>query len=179
MKGHTVRSTQNKDFSYCFWLASRLLGSAGLTSVAASDVLTYHNDNARTGQNLNETTLTPANVNFAQFGLLHVLATQGLVDAQPLYAAGITIAGQGSHNVVFVVTEHDLVYAFDANSGSILWSVSLLGSGETPSDDLSCSQVTPEIGITATPVIDRNLGTYGTMFLVANSRKASLTGVYC
>jgi hypothetical protein len=155
-------------------VAGFLVVSGGLTGLApASDVLTYHNDNARTGQNLNESILTPANVNSAQFGLVRVLATQGKVDAQPLYCAGVSIPGQGLHDVVFVVSEHDMVYAFDADSANTFWSVSLLGSGETPSDDRGCSQVTPEIGITATPVIDRNLGPNGTMFVVAMSKNGS------
>jgi len=153
------------------WL---LLGAAGLPGFAqAGDVLTYHNDNARTGQNLNETILTPANVNSAQFGLLRVLATDGRVDAQALYASGISIPGLGQRNVLFVATEHDTVYAFDAGSGNTLWSVSLLVAGETPSDDRGCSQVTPEIGVTSTPVIDRNLGPNGTMFVVAMSKNSS------
>ena len=153
------------------WLA---LGLAGISGQAqAADVLTYHNDNARTGANLNETTLTHANVNVAQFGLLHVLATDGKVDAQPLYAGSVVIPVQGQRNVLIVPTEHDTVYAFDANGSGILWSVSLLGSGEVPSDNRGCSQVTPEIGITSTPVIDRNLGPNGTIFVVAMSKNAS------
>jgi hypothetical protein len=144
---------------------------AGLAQTV--DVLTYHNDNGRTGQNLNETILTPANVSFTQFGLLRVLATDGKVDAQVLRASGVSIPGQGQRNVVFVATEHDTVYAFDADSANIFWSVSLLGNGETPSDDRGCSQVSPEIGVTATPVIDRNLGPNGTLFVVGMSKNAS------
>ena len=171
---NSMTTTLRVESSYSgLWLACLVLSAAGSPDLLAGDVLTYHNDNARTGQNLNETILTPANVNLAQFGLLRVLTTQGLVDAQPLYAAGVTISGQGSHNVVFVATEHDMVYAFDANSGSTLWSVSLAGSGETPSDNRNCSQVTPEIGITSTPVIDRNAGLYGTMFVVAMSKNSA------
>jgi hypothetical protein len=156
-----------------FLLGWLVLSWAGLPGPARGDVLTYHNDNARTGQNLNETILSPANVNWAQFGLLRVVGTQGRVDAQPLYATGISIPGLGARNVLFVATEHDLVYAFDADNGNTLWSVSLLGSGETPSDDRGCSQVSPEIGVTATPVIDRNLGTNGTIFLVAMSKNTN------
>src|SRR5436189_4096348 len=125
MKGRTMSTTQNDGSTRGFMLTWLVLGLAGLPDLAKGDVLTYHNDNARTGQNLNETILSPANVNWPQFGLLRVLATQGLVDAQPLYASGVTISGQGSHNVVFVATEHDIVYAFDANNGSTLWGVSL------------------------------------------------------
>ena len=136
----------------------------------ATDVLTYHNDNARTGQDLNEEILTPANVNANHFGKLWVLPADGLVDAQPLYAAGVTIPLKGLRNVLFVATEHDSVYAYDADSTNLFWHVSLLGTNEVPSDDRGCTQVTPEIGITATPVIDRQLGPNGTLFVVAMSK---------
>jgi hypothetical protein len=96
----------------------------------------------------------------------------GLVDAQPLYLSQLPLAGV-AHNVVFAATEHDSVYAFDAGTGTILWKVSLLGAGETTSDDRGCSQVTPEIGITSTPVIDRQAGAHGTIFLVAMTKDAS------
>src|SRR5579863_1981633 len=148
-------------------------GSGGGTGSNAS-VLTYHNDVARTGQNLNETTLTPSNVNSSAFGKVGFLSTQGKVDAEPLYVPNLTIGGS-AHNVVFVVTEHDLVYAFDADNFSQLWQTSVLGSGETPSDPHSCSQITPEIGITSTPVIDTKAGANGTIFVVAMSKDSSGT----
>jgi len=141
-------------------------------SSPGEDVLTYHNDIARTGQQLNETVLTPANVNVNSFGKLFVIPVDGLVDAEPLYVAGINLAG-GVHNVLIVVTEHASVYAFDADNGSTLWQVSTLLSGETTSDDRGCSQVTPEIGITSTPVIDLNSGPHGTVYVVAMSKNAS------
>lgn len=140
-------------------------------SSSAEDVLTYHNDNARTGQQLNETILTPGNVNAGTFGKLFVISVDGKVDAEPLYAAGISIGGS-THNVLIVVTEHDSVYALDADSGSSLWHDSMLLSGETTSDDHGCGQVTPEIGITATPVIDLNAGPHGTVYVVAMSKNA-------
>jgi len=136
----------------------------------SSDVLTYHNDNARTGQNLREEILTPASVTAGHFGKLWVYPADGKVDAQPLYAAGVSIPGRGLRNVVFIATEHDTVYAYDADSTNKFWQVSMLGAGETPSDDRGCDQVLPEIGVTATPVIDRHLGTNGTIFVVAMSR---------
>jgi hypothetical protein len=137
-----------------------------------TDVTTYKNDLARTGQNLTETSLTLANVNAASFGLLRVLATDGKVDAQPLYLSALAV-GAGTHNAVFVATENDTVYAFDADSGTALWQKSLLAAGEMPSDDRSCNQVTPTIGITATPVIDRSAGTHGVIYLVAMSLDSS------
>jgi hypothetical protein len=135
-------------------------------------VLTHHNDNARTGQYLNETTLTPANVNAADFGLIGKLAVTGFVDAQPLYVPELSING-ASHNVVFVATEHGMVYAFDADAlGAPLWQASVIPPGEKPSDDHNCEQVTPEIGITATPVIDLGAGPNGTIFVVSMSKDA-------
>ena len=139
----------------------------------ASDVLTYHNDNGRTGQNLNEEILSPANVNTNHFGKLWVLSADGLVDAQPLYAAGVSIPLKGMRNVVFIATEHDSVYAYDADSTNLFWQVSMLGTNEVTSDNRGCSQVTPEIGITSTPVIDRQLGPNGTIFVVAMSKQVT------
>src|SRR5579863_591352 len=145
--------------------------SGGTTSGGAgtTDVLTYHNDSMRTGQYLTETTLTPANVTSASFGLLHVLAADGLVDAAPLVVSQLSVGGV-LHNVVYVATENDSVYAYDADSGTLLKQVSLLATGETPSDSRSCNQVTPQIGITSTPVIDRSAGPNGTLYVVAMSK---------
>ena len=139
----------------------------------AVDVATYHNDLSRTGQNLAETILTPANLSSATFGKLGLLAVDGAVDAQPLYLSGVTLPGAGTHNVVYVVTENDSVYAFDAITGQTLWEVSVLGSNELPSDDRGCSEVAPEIGITSTPVIDRTRGPNGAIYLVAMSTDGS------
>src|SRR6266850_1944689 len=138
-------------------------------TTAQTNVLTYHNDNARTGQNLNEILLTLSNVNATNFGKLGFLSVDGLVDAEPLYVSNLTVAGN-QHNLVFVVTEHDSVYAFDADTFAQLWKVTVLGSGETTSDNRSCGQVSPEIGITSTPVIDLNAGPHGTVFVVAMSK---------
>ena len=96
----------------------------------------------------------------------------GKVDAQPLYVSGLSIAGQ-THNVLIVVTENASAYAFDADTGTQLWKVTALGTNETPSDDHGCGQITPQIGITDTPVIDRANGPNGTVFFVAMSKDAS------
>lgn len=136
------------------------------------DITTFHDDNARDGLNAQETILTPANVNSTQFGKLGFDATDGLVDAEPLYLANLN-AGGSTRNVLFVATEHGSVYAFDADTGVQIWKTSVLGSGETTSDNHNCNQVTPEIGVTATPVIDRKLGPNGTIFVVAMSKDAS------
>jgi hypothetical protein len=137
---------------------------------AFKGVLTYHNDNTRTGGNSSESSLTLENVNVNTFGKLFVIPTDGLVDAQPLYAPNVSIPGNGTHNVLFVATENDTVYGFDADSGSLLWQVTMLKSGEVPSDDRNCSQVEPTIGVTSTPVIDLTQGPHGTMYLVAMSK---------
>ena len=133
-------------------------------------MVSYHNDNARTGQFNAETVLTPANVNAAIFGKLAFFATDGKVDAQPLFLSAVTVPGVGTRDVLYVVTEHGSVYAFDAASAAQLWKTSALGAAESPSDALGCSQVVPEIGITATPVIDR---ARGAIYLVAMSKNAA------
>lgn len=148
--------------------------AAGLAFAAALsaqvNVLTWHNDNARTGQSLQETILTPRSVRPETFGRLATLSVDGKVDAQPLYVSNVAIPGQGSHNVLYVATEHGSVYAFDADNFALLRQVSLLGPGEAPSDDHGCGQVTPEIGITATPAIDLAAGPSGTIFAIAMSK---------
>jgi hypothetical protein len=145
-----------------------------VVSGPGTDVTTYHNDIARTGQNTTETILTQANVNSGTFGLLRNLAVDGGVDAEPLYLSKLSISGV-AHNVVFVMTEHDSAYAFDADTGAQFWKASLLGSGETTSDDRGCGQVSPEIGITSTPVIDRSAGAHGILYAVAMSKNGSGT----
>jgi outer membrane protein assembly factor BamB len=140
-----------------------------VAAAPAVNVLTYHNDLARTGQNLQEVILTPANVNPAGFGKVGFYPTDGQVYAQPLYLSHQTVAGAG-HNVLYVATEHDSVYAFDADTGAVLWQTSLLGAGEAPSDDRGCGQIAPEIGVTATPVIDPGAGPRGTLYVVGMSK---------
>jgi hypothetical protein len=157
-------------------VSSALTHTATLTLTVGApvgvNVTTYHNDNSRDGLNASETILTPANVRSATFGKLSLLSVDGLVDAEPLYLSAVTVKGQ-THNVLYVVTEHDSVYAFDADSGTQLWKVTALGSGETTSDNRGCGQITPEIGITSTPVIDRTKGADGEIFVVAMSKDGS------
>jgi len=131
------------------------LAAAGLAVVA-----TYHNDNARTGQSVIETILTPDNVNAAQFGKLYSFPVDGYVYAQPLYMPQVAIPGNGIHNVVIVATQHDSVYAFDSDSPmpAPLWKANFLNAeaGVTTLSpaDVGASDILPEIGITSTPVID-------------------------
>jgi len=151
------------------------LGMLGSTAVVFGQVsvLTWHNDNARTGQNLQETSLTAANVNVSSFGKLFGISVDGKVDAQPLYVPLVVIPGKGTHNVLYVATEHDTVFAFDADTGTRFWEKSMLSPGEMPSDDRGCNQVTPEIGVTGTPVIDRTRGPNGAIYLIAMSKDGS------
>jgi outer membrane protein assembly factor BamB len=142
----------------------------GLVGARAQDVLTWHNDNARTGQDLNEKILTPQTVNSKTFGKLFVMHVDGKVDAEPLYVEGMEIPNHGVRNALFVATEHDSVYALDADTGRLFWHVHLLKAGETPSDSRDCSQVIPVIGITSTPVIDLHRGPHGTAYIVAMSK---------
>jgi len=154
-------------------LLAMSLSVTGAPVVDAADVLTYHNDTGRTGQNLNEPTLTPNNVKSNTFGRLFTISVDGKADAQPLYASSVAISGQGTHNLLIVATEHGSVYGFDADTGSQIWKVTTLGSGETTSDDRGCNQVTPEIGVTATPVIDRTRGPNGAIYVVAMSKDSN------
>jgi hypothetical protein len=153
-------------------LAVLVFGLVLLPAHAQVSVTTARNNNMRDGQNLIETILTPGNVNVSQFGRLFSQVVDGYVYAQPLYVPNVSIPGLGTHNVVYVATEHDSVYAFDAdnNTGmnaSPLWQASLIdpahGITTVSSNDVNCTDLVPEIGITSTPVIDTLVGT---MFLV-------------
>ncbi len=146
----------------------------GVVPLAFSeDVLTYHYNNQRTGLDSSETTLTLANVNSTTFGKLFTLTVDGKVDAQPLYLSAVPISGKGTHNLLIVATENDSVYAFDADAGTLIWQATALLSGETASDDRSCTQITPKIGITATPVISRPSGSNGVIYVAAMSKDSS------
>jgi len=140
-----------------------------------AQMTTSQYDNARTGAYLNETTLTPRNVNQRQFGKLFTLKVDGDIYAQPLFLARVQIPGKGRHDVVFVATEHDSVYAFDAygKPSAPLWKVSLLQGDATtvPAEDVSCPFTQPELGITSTPVIDAKSGT---LYVLARTKKPHL-----
>ena len=154
-----------------------LLLASLLSLTARSQVLTSQYDNARTGSDPHETILTPQNVNLRQFGKLFTFHVDGAVYAQPLYIPGLEIPGKRKHNVVFVATEHDSIYAFDADGhpAEPLWRVSLLNpkvdARPVPAPDVQCPFIDPEVGITSTPVIDY---TSGTLYVLARTVEGSV-----
>src|SRR5262249_47379856 len=136
-----------------------------IASVAIAQVTTSQYDNSRAGATLHESELTPASVASARFGKLLTLAVDGDIYGQPLYLPNVEVPGKGAHNVVYVATDHDSVYAFDAEGkpAEPLWRVNFLnekaGVTTVPAGDVQCPFIRPEIGITPTPVIDRESGT--------------------
>jgi hypothetical protein len=168
----TTSSTITASYNSSMQTATLTVTQASLST----GVLTYHNDNMRTGQNVNETILTPANVNATKFGKLFALTADGQVFAQPLYMPAVTVGSQ-VHNLVFVATQHDSVYAWDADtfSSNPIWQVSFINPnngvtaipcGEAAGGD--CATIYPEFGITSTPVIDSSTGT---LYVVAATKE--------
>ncbi len=153
-----------------------LTGSASVTlniqAAAVADVVTYHYDNARDGLNAQESILTPAKVTAATFGKVGFYAADGKVDAAPLFAAQVPVGGGTIANLVYVASEHGSLYAFNTATGAQVWMTSLLGLNETTAKN-GCGQITPEVGITSTPVIDRKAGPNGTIFAVSMSLDAA------
>jgi len=148
----------------------------------STNVLSYHDDQASTGQNLNETVLTPDNVNIGTFGRLADVPLDGQVYAQPLYVEKVNITtgpSPGLHNVAFIATEHDSVYAIDANDGMVLWHDSFinpaLGITTVPSADVGSDDLSPEMGITGTGVIDQ---ASNTLYITANTKEVRADGVH-
>src|SRR5581483_4874433 len=158
-------------------LAMLCLGLCCANAHAQVSVTTYHNDNSRTAANTHESLLTPANVNSSQFGKLFSVPVSGSVYAQPLYLANQGIDG-GSHDVIYIATEHATVYALDAETGRIYWQTSLIPAGGTTvsgPNDVSCGDTGTEIGITGTPVID---AATGTLYAVAKVKVNGLIAQY-
>ena len=135
-------------------------------------VSTYHNDNARTGANVTETFLDPVNVNLVSFGKRAAIPVEGDIFAQPLYIPAILTADGNSHNLVIVATEHDQVYAIDADSHNVVWHTDFLdaatGVTTLQPTDINCDAIKPEIGITGTPVIDTSSST---IYVVARTKE--------
>jgi hypothetical protein len=165
---------------------ARVIGAVILIAAIAAcqaqvNVVTYHYDNARNGQNLHETTLTPTLVQQSTFGKLFAQPVDGQIYAEPLVLANVKISGQGTHTVVYVVTENDSVYAFDGNSNTgnnanPLWHTSFINPAQgittVPSSDYGTDAIYPQVGITGTPVIDPKIGT---LYVVAATKE---NGVY-
>lgn len=151
--------------------------------LAQTNVTTYHNDNARTGQYLTEALLSPATVRPGAFGKRFAYLVDGNIYGQPLYVARVNVAGKGLHDIVFVATTHDSVYAFDADSpganAAPLWQTSFLdaanGVSAIPMADVNCPVIAPELGVIGTPVIDPATGT---LYAVAATREPGPTYVY-
>ncbi|MEK7314842.1 MAG: LamG-like jellyroll fold domain-containing protein [Candidatus Eisenbacteria bacterium] len=161
--------------------SSDLSGSVNATVHISNlpGVFTHHYDNLRTGLNPNETVLTPASVAAGTFGKIVSYPLDGLPFSSPVYAANVEIPSQGSHNVVYVATEHNSVYAYDADglSTAPLWHVTFLGPGVTTvpcADTGECGDIPNEIGITGTPVIDPATGT---LYVVAKTKEGPDTYV--
>jgi len=159
---HSVAATSVADATKSATAAVTVLSAVSMSAA----VLTYHNDDARDGVTTAETTLTPSNVNSSQFGKLHAYPVDGQLYAQPLYLPQLKIGGV-QHNVVFVATENDSVYAFDADGSQTtpLWEKNL--GSPVPTSDLE--GVSPLLGITSTPVID--IAT-STMYVVSETTDA-------
>lgn len=164
------------------FLACLFVGIARVADGSSASVLTSHNDNFRTGLNTNEAILSPLNVNSANFGKLFTYNLDGHVYAQPLYISGLLIPGQGIHNVLYVATEHNSVYALEADSNKsftngLIWKVNFGPAAITPTNAFGnryngglYTDITPEVGITGTPVIDF---ARGTLFVDAFTREAA------
>ena len=149
------------------WLGVLLL--AATVSRAQTDVLVSHYDAARTGQNLNEPTLTVPNLSATTFGKVYAFALDGYTYAQPLYKSNLTLPGLGTFNVVFAATEHGSVYALDADSATPLWQRSFINPAAgltTRTTNPALEDIVPEVSITSTPVID---AASGTLYVVAET----------
>src|SRR5260370_1115194 len=169
MKRHSIsRSNQHRTVRKGF--RPRLEFLEPRLAPANVDVLTWHNDNLLSGSNNQEEILTPASVSSPNFGLLFTYPVDGQVYAQPLYKSNLTLPDGTTHNVVFVATEHDSVYALDGdnrsggpNNDGVLWKRSFIdaanGITTVPNSEVSSGDIQPEIGITGTPVIKGSTNT--------------------
>jgi hypothetical protein len=134
-------------------------GRAAAATPGGANILTYHYDNLRTGWNQAETVLTTTNVNAASFGLLRQVALDEQVDAQPLFVSNQTISGQGQHDVVYVATENNTIYAIDPGTGAVLLSRNLGTPVPITALPMGCNNNSNNVGINSTPVIDLSTGT--------------------
>jgi hypothetical protein len=157
------------------------VGTAQVDVTTFPGTLTWRNDNSRSGVNSQELALGPATVNSATFGKLFSCSIDGYAYAQPLYVPNLAIPGKGTHNVIFVATENDSVFAFDADSNPCeqLWQASLIPAGSQaiafPTLGLTGTNIVPFVGITGTPVIDVNATT---LYVVAATQTIALNPTY-
>lgn len=144
---------------------------------AQTDVLTSRNDAARTGQNLNEPALTTQTVNVGTFGKIYSYPVDGMIFAQPLVKANLTLPGKGTFNAVFVATQHSSLYALDADTATPLWRRSFINpaTGLTTRTTGSNEDISPEVSITSTPVID---AASGTLYVVAQTVQSGSPAYY-
>ena len=155
-----------------------LLAIVFCVSSRAQDVLTFHNDATRSGVQSRETILNTSNVNSSMFGKVLSFNVDADIYTQPLYVSSYIMSDGKAHNVVLAATAHNTVYAFDADGNNpasgYLWRKSLLGTGETwvSSTDVATGDISPDIGVVGTPVIDR---ASGTVYLVAKSKTTTST----
>jgi hypothetical protein len=169
-------STDNNAFFFCY--VSNAIGSTEssvviLTVNPPTSSTAVRSDNAHLNLNSSESILTPANVNAAGFGRTGFIPVDGAVDAQPLYLSDVNVPGKGVHDVLYVATENDTVFAFDAFSSELLWRADVAAAGETPGNNSACDPASPNAGVSATPVIDRTHGPNGAIYLIAKSRDAA------
>ena len=186
LNGNNLSGTDASNFNFNYGTSGYGRYGSGIRRLAQplQGVLSYHNDQLRTGNNPNETMLTPANVSSGDFGKLFSYPTDGMVYAQPLYVQGVQMGNQpgqhnnhsgqrnnqsGLHNIILVATENDTIYAFDANNppagphrDGVLWQRSYtnpsMGIYPVPSQDINSPDIQPIVGITGTPVVDQNTG---------------------
>lgn len=147
-------------------LVAGMLMSGMVSALGQVDVLTQHNNRDRTGANLRETVLTPANVNVKQFGMLFKRVLDDQVYGQPLVVTNVKIGG-GTHDVVYLTTVNNSVYAFDANSSTLLWHVNFGVPANLHDADFGCLDMNGQMGIVGTPVID---AASRTLYVVALTR---------
>jgi hypothetical protein len=169
-------STRRRKYSLAlFLIAVSRFAMTGLCANAQVDVLTQHNNNGRTGVNLRETVLTPANVNQVKFGMLFKRVLDDQLYTQPLIVTGVSVGG-GTRDIVYVTTVNNSVYAFDANDAEAsapLWHVNFGAPANVHSTDFGCLDINGQMGIIGTPVIDK---ARGVLYVVALTKAGGATG---